>query len=101
MIQGVFFNWPPPEFAKCRLVSNQFEKNVRVQDWPPLCDWKNLKCLDWPPLEKLKSLDWEGTGSLLRFFSVWGGQSEDLHWHYGVPKKTIFLILLIAPNQWC
>ena len=55
--------------------------NVRVQDWLPLCDWKKLKCSDWPPLEKLKSLDWEGTGSVLRTFSIWGGQSEDLHWH--------------------
>ena len=35
-IQGVFFNWPPPEFAKCWLVSNWFQKNVRVPDWPPL-----------------------------------------------------------------
>ena len=80
-IQGVFFNWPPPEFAKCRPVSNQFEKIVRVQDWPPLCDCKKLKCSDWPPLYKLKSLDWEGTGSVLRTFSIWGGQSQNLHWH--------------------
>ena len=35
-IQGVFFNWPPPEFAKCWPVSNWFQKNVRVPDWPPL-----------------------------------------------------------------
>ena len=52
-IQGVFFNWTPPEFAKCRPVSNQFEKNVRVQDWPPLGDRKKLKCSDWPPLKKI------------------------------------------------
>ena len=44
IVQGVFFNWPPPEFAKCRPVSNIFEKYVRVQDWPPLFDWKKLKC---------------------------------------------------------
>ena len=69
-----FFNWPPPEFANCRPVSNKFkEKNVRVQDWLPLCDWKKLKCSDWPPLEKLKSLDWEGAGSVLRTLSIWGG----------------------------
>ena len=35
-IQGGFFNWPPPEFAKCWPVSNWFQKNVRVPDWPPL-----------------------------------------------------------------
>ena len=35
-IEGVFFNWPPPEFAKCWPVSNWFQKNVRVPDWPPL-----------------------------------------------------------------
>ena len=35
-IQGDFFNWPPPEFAKCWPVSNWFQKNVRVPDWPPL-----------------------------------------------------------------
>ena len=39
-IQGVFFTWPPPEFAKCWPVSNWFQKNVRVPDWPPL--WKHL-----------------------------------------------------------
>ena len=77
----LFWNWLLTGLH-CRPVSNQFEeKNVRVQDWPPLCDWKKLECSDWPPLEKLKSLDWEGTGSVLRTFSIWGGQSEDLHWH--------------------
>ena len=35
-IQGGFFNWPPPEFAKCWLVRNRFRKNVRVPDWPPI-----------------------------------------------------------------
>ena len=35
-IQGVFFNWASPEFAKCWPVSNWFKKNVRVSDWPPL-----------------------------------------------------------------
>ena len=35
-IQGDFFNWPPPEFAKCWPVSNWFQKDVRVPDWPPL-----------------------------------------------------------------
>ena len=35
-LQGVFFNWAHPEFAKCRLVSNRFQKNDRVPDWPPL-----------------------------------------------------------------
>ena len=34
-IQGGFFNWPPLEFAKCWPVSNRFQKNVRVPDWPP------------------------------------------------------------------
>ena len=36
VLQGDFFNWPPPEFAKCWPVSNWFQKNVRVPDWPPL-----------------------------------------------------------------
>ena len=31
---GCFFNWASPEFAKCWPVSNQFQKNVRVPDWP-------------------------------------------------------------------
>ena len=31
-----FFNWASPEFAKCWPVSNWFQKNVRVPDWPPL-----------------------------------------------------------------
>ena len=35
-IQGVFFNWAHPKFAKCRPVSNRFQKNDRVPDWPPL-----------------------------------------------------------------
>ena len=33
--QGVFSNWAYPEFAKCRPVSNRFQKNDRVPDWPP------------------------------------------------------------------
>ena len=36
VVQGVFFNWAHPEFAKCRPVSNRFQKNDRVPDWPPL-----------------------------------------------------------------
>ena len=40
---GCFFNWPPPpEFAKCWPVSNWFQKNVRVPDWPPLMMEKSL-----------------------------------------------------------
>ena len=35
-LQGVFFNWAHPEFAKCRPVSNRFQKNDRVPDWAPL-----------------------------------------------------------------
>ena len=34
-IQGDFFNWASPEFAKCWLECNWFQKNVRVPDWPP------------------------------------------------------------------
>ena len=30
-----FLTGPPPEFAKCWPVSNWFQKNVRVPDWPP------------------------------------------------------------------
>ena len=44
-LQGGFFNWPPPEFAKCWPVSNWFKKNVRVPDFPPPCDRKTTKCL--------------------------------------------------------
>ena len=36
ILQGFFFNWAFPEFAKCWPVSNQLRKNVRVLDWPPL-----------------------------------------------------------------
>ena len=35
-IQGDFFNWASPEFAKCWPVSDWFPKNVKVPDWPPL-----------------------------------------------------------------
>ena len=44
---GCFFNWASPEFAKCWPVSNWFQKNVRVPDWPPpmigkrLCVWRS------------------------------------------------------------
>ena len=31
----IFFNWASPEFAKCWPVSNRFQKDVRVPDWPP------------------------------------------------------------------
>ena len=41
-IQGDFFNWASPEFAKCWLESNWFQKNVRVPDWPPLMIEKSL-----------------------------------------------------------
>ena len=36
ILQSVFFNWASPEFAKCWPANNQFQKNVRVPDWPPL-----------------------------------------------------------------
>ena len=45
LIQGGFFNWPSPEFAKCGPVSNWFKKNRRVPDWPPLIIEKKSKCL--------------------------------------------------------
>ena len=47
-IQGDFFNWPPPEFAKCWPVRNRFRKNLRVPDWPPLYDQIKSKCLRTP-----------------------------------------------------
>ena len=47
-VQGDFFNWPPPEFAKCWPVRNRFRKNLRVPDWPPLYDQKKSKCLRTP-----------------------------------------------------
>ena len=39
----VFFNWPPPEFAKCWPVSNRFRKES--QTGPPPYDRKKSKCL--------------------------------------------------------
>ena len=44
-VQGDFFNWASPQFAKCWPVSNWFQKNVRVPDWPPPNDRKQSKCL--------------------------------------------------------
>ena len=41
-LTGCFFNWASPEFGKCWPVSNQFQKNVRVPDWPPLKIKKSL-----------------------------------------------------------
>ena len=39
---GCFFNCPPPEFAKCWLVSNRFRKNVKSPRLaPPPYDRKN------------------------------------------------------------
>ena len=38
----VFFYRASPEFAKCWTVSNRFQKNVRVPDWPPLMIGKSL-----------------------------------------------------------
>ena len=35
-VQGGFFKWASPEFAKCCPVSNWLKKNGRVPDWPPL-----------------------------------------------------------------
>ena len=43
---GRFFNWASPEFAKCWPVNNQFQKNVRVPDWPPLMIKKGLSA-EW------------------------------------------------------
>jgi hypothetical protein len=48
-IQGDFFNWASPEFAKCWPVSNRFQKNVRVLDWPPL-GIENVKVFGISPL---------------------------------------------------
>ena len=41
---GWFFNWPPPEFAKCWPVSNWFQKTLESQTGPP-SDRKTPKCL--------------------------------------------------------
>ena len=51
-IQGDFLTAPlPPEFAKSWLVSNWFQKNVRVPDWPPH-DRKTPNCLaKWIPFQ--------------------------------------------------
>ena len=46
---GWFFNWPSPEFAKCWPESNWFQKNVRVQYWPPL-GIENVKVFGISPL---------------------------------------------------
>ena len=45
-LQGVFFNWASPEFAKCWLVSNWFKKKKRQSPrLAPPNDWKTSKCL--------------------------------------------------------
>ena len=31
ILQGGFFNWPSPEFAKCWPLSNWFQKNLESQ----------------------------------------------------------------------
>ena len=43
-IQGDFFNWSYPDFAKCRPVNNHFQKFGRVQDWPYPMFGKKFKC---------------------------------------------------------
>ena len=61
-VQGDFFNWASPEFAKCWPVSDLFQKNVNVPDWPPL-GIKNVKLFGISPL----------SAAILRTFSKWGG----------------------------
>ena len=61
-MQGDFFNWASPEFAKCWPVSDWFQKNVKVPDWPPL-GIKNVKVFGISPL----------SAAILRTFSKWGG----------------------------
>ena len=57
IIQGVFYNRPPLEFAKCWPVSNWFWKNVRVPDCPPPHDQKMSKCVaKWIWFQHLEKL---------------------------------------------
>ena len=51
---GCFFNWPHPEFAKCWPVSNWFQKNVKVPDWPPLWSENDGEVNVIPTLRKFR-----------------------------------------------
>ena len=84
-VQGVFFNWAHPEFAKCRPVSNRFQKNDRVPDWPPPHDEKKTKCLRtsmW--FSYLQDLGGASRG----IFG--GGQSRDILRGGPVKKITLY-----------
>ena len=84
-IQGDFFNWPPPEFAKCWPVRNRFRKNLRVPDWPPLYDQKKSKCLRTPMwFSYLQDLGGASRG----IFG--GGQSRDILRGGPVKKITLY-----------
>ena len=66
-----FLTGPPPEFAKCWPVSNWFQKNIRVSDWPPLMSEKKSKCLVILILRRLRGGPVEGFmgGASLQTFS--------------------------------
>ena len=83
-IQGGFFNWPSPEFAKCWPVSNWFQKNVRVPDWPPPVIEKRLSV--WRSEYDYNTKKIQGGASPSKFG---GGQSRDIF--RGVPVKKITL----------
>ena len=88
---GCFFNWPPPEFAKCWPVSNWFKKNVRVPDWPPL--WSENACLSkWMWFHHFESL---GGRPVEAFFG--GGQSRG--GGGGAVKKNTLYDKLWGPSQ--
>ena len=76
-LQGDFFNWASPEFAKCWPVSDLFQKNVNVPDWPPL-GIKNVKVFGISPL----------SAAILRTFSKWVGASQGVFW--GGQSRDIF-----------
>ena len=61
----VFFNWASPEFAKCWPVSNWFQKNIRVPDWPPI-GIENVKVFGISPF----------SAAILRTFPKQGGPVE-------------------------
>ena len=73
----VFFNWASPEFAKCWPVSNWFQKNIRVPDWPPI-GIENVKVFGISPF----------SAAILRTFpKQGGGQSRDIFRGGPVKKK--------------
>ena len=79
------FNWASPEFGKCWPVSNWFQKNIRVLDWPPI-GIENVKVFGISPFSAaiLRIFPKQG-GPVEAFFG--GGQSKDI-FREGPVKKN-------------